>query len=90
MKLMTTFGAKGLEFDTVVMPFFEHGLAPYPRRGTIQDTQWWAEERRKLYVAMTRARCRVIFVCSGQPSVFLGELTGHLVTWSASLPREPG
>ncbi len=88
VKLMTTFSAKGLEFDTVVIPFFEDGLAPYVRKGTAPDAEWWAEERRKLYVAVTRARRRVIFVCSGQPSTFLGELNGQLLTWSPTLLRE--
>jgi DNA helicase-2/ATP-dependent DNA helicase PcrA len=89
VKIMTTFGAKGLEFDTVVMPYFETGLAPYRRKDIIADEGWWAEERRKLYVAMTRARYRLIFVCSGEPSPFLGELADRLASWSADVPREP-
>ncbi len=88
VKLMTTFGAKGLEFDTVVMPYFDDDLAPYLRSGDDADADWWAEERRKLYVAMTRARYRVIFVCSGKPSLFLKELKDHLVRWSPTLLHE--
>jgi superfamily I DNA/RNA helicase len=84
---MTTFGAKGLEFNTVVVPYFDAELAPYSPRGQPID---WFEERRKLYVAITRARYRVIFVYSGTPSRFLGELGSVLEPWSASVPREDG
>jgi DNA helicase-2/ATP-dependent DNA helicase PcrA len=38
VKLMTTFGAKGLEFNTVVMPYFDEELAPYSPKG--QPIDW--------------------------------------------------
>ncbi len=85
IKLMTTFGAKGLEFNTVVMPYFDSELAPYSPRGQSID---WFEERRKLYVAITRARYRVIFAFTGQPSHFLSELGSVLEPWSAGSARE--
>lgn len=85
VKLMTTFGAKGLEFDTVIVPYFEEGLAPYAPQGQSID---WSEERRKLYVAITRARYRVIFAFTGRPSRFLGELQPALTGWSTSIAHE--
>ncbi|HEX7949777.1 MAG TPA: ATP-dependent helicase [Candidatus Limnocylindrales bacterium] len=80
VKLMTTFGAKGLEFDVVVLPYFQEGLAPYTPRGRTVDM---AEERRKLYVAITRARHRVVFTYAGVPSAFLAELNGISAPWRA-------
>jgi DNA helicase-2/ATP-dependent DNA helicase PcrA len=76
VKVMTTFVAKGLEFDTVMMPGFNDGLVPYVRRGTVQDTHWWTEERRKVYVAVTRTEQQlVLLVRDGRaPSRFLAEL----------------
>ena len=53
VKVMTTFAAKGLEFDTVILPGFNDGLVPYMRRGS-GGAAWWLEERRKMYVAVTR------------------------------------
>jgi superfamily I DNA/RNA helicase len=82
---MTTFGAKGLEFNTVVMPYFDSELAPYSPRGQTID---WFEERRKLYVAITRTRYRVIFAFTGQPSRFIGELGSVLEPWSSIRARE--
>lgn len=87
IKLMTTFGAKGLEFNTVVMPYFDSELAPYSPRGQAID---WSEERRKLYVAITRARYRVILAFTGPPSRFIGELGTVLEPWSTTRGREAG
>ena len=57
VQLMTVHGAKGLEFDKVWIPDCNEGILPY---GTIlnPDTngQTIEEERRLLYVGMTRAR----------------------------------
>lgn len=76
VKVMTTFAAKGLEYNTVIVPGFNDGLVPYVRHGTVQNTQWWTEERRKLYVAVTRTEDQlVLLVRAGRaPSKFLAEL----------------
>jgi superfamily I DNA/RNA helicase len=76
VKAMTTFVAKGLEFDTVIIPGFNQGLVPYVRTGTVQSQAWWTEKRREMYVAVTRAESRVyLMVRDGRaPSAFMDEL----------------
>ena len=56
VELMTMHGAKGLEFDVVFIPTMNEGVTPY-RKATLGPEI--EEERRMLYVAMTRARRRL-------------------------------
>lgn len=51
--LMTAHASKGLEFPVVFVVGVEEGLFPYQRAGDVE------EERRLLYVAMTRAKERL-------------------------------
>jgi DNA helicase-2/ATP-dependent DNA helicase PcrA len=51
--LMTMHAAKGLEFDTVAVIGVEHGILPYSRSSEGEDAV--EEERRLLFVGMTRA-----------------------------------
>ncbi len=77
--LMTMHGSKGLEFDVVFIPDVNDGVVPYRKaveEGSVE------EERRLLYVAMTRARNHLHlsypkkrFQKDVEPSTFLGELT---------------
>ena len=55
--LMTYHGSKGLEFDTVILPRINEGVVPSNRS---RDTESIEEERRMFYVAMTRAKNRLI------------------------------
>jgi DNA helicase-2/ATP-dependent DNA helicase PcrA len=61
--LMTVHGAKGLEFDTVLLTGMEEDMFPY--RGMSNDggldREELDEERRLAYVAITRAR-RVLYI----------------------------
>lgn len=56
VELMTMHGSKGLEFDVVFIPTINEGVCPY-RKATLEAEL--EEERRMLYVAMTRARSRL-------------------------------
>lgn len=53
LNLMTMHGSKGLEFDVVYIIDFIEGMMPYKKAKTAEELE---EERRMMYVAMTRAR----------------------------------
>jgi DNA helicase II / ATP-dependent DNA helicase PcrA len=65
--LLTLHGAKGLEFDTVFLAGCESSLLPlrFPGSGPGTETEV-AEERRLLFVGMTRARSRLLLSCAAQ------------------------
>jgi DNA helicase-2/ATP-dependent DNA helicase PcrA len=67
LNLTTIHSAKGLEYDVVIMPGLEQGLIPDFRavRDAVRDPDRLKEERRKYYVAMTRARHEVHLLWSG-------------------------
>ena len=56
VELMTMHGSKGLEFDVVFIPTINEGVCPYCKATLEAELE---EERRMLYVAMTRARSRL-------------------------------
>ncbi len=70
--LMTIHMAKGLEFDTVFIAGAAEGLLPHIRSIDKEDSL--EEERRLMYVAMTRARKKLFISFYGLPSRFLGEI----------------
>ena len=53
VRIMTMHVSKGLEFSRVYLPALNEGIIPGRRCRTVED---YEEERRLLYVAMTRAR----------------------------------
>ena len=57
VSLMTMHGAKGLEFDTVFIVGAKEGISPYKKAETKEELE---EERRMFYVAMTRAKRKLI------------------------------
>ena len=56
VRLMTIHAAKGLEFDTVFIAGLEDGLFPLRRDGQRLGKDEAEEERRLMYVAVTRAK----------------------------------
>jgi DNA helicase-2/ATP-dependent DNA helicase PcrA len=71
VNLLTLHRAKGLEFDAVFLPKLEEKELPI-RQARGPDRI--AEERRLLYVGITRARRHLTLSWAGKPSVFLLEL----------------
>jgi len=61
--LMTLHCAKGLEFNTVFIAGLEEGMLPFIRPGEFAPSDM-EEERRLLYVGMTRAQERLILTCA--------------------------
>jgi superfamily I DNA/RNA helicase len=92
VSLITVHASKGLEFPVVYIPGFEEGIFPHKRSA---DEGTKDEERRLLYVAITRAMKRLTITYCGsrlkwgerqpcQPSTFLRELDRNWVqphTW---------
>jgi DNA helicase-2/ATP-dependent DNA helicase PcrA len=61
--LLTLHASKGLEFQVVFIVGAEEGLLPYAMHGQISDPE---EERRLLYVGMTRAKTHLILSHAGK------------------------
>jgi len=62
VQLMTIHAAKGLEFDAVFITGLEEGL--FPHENALSDADGVEEERRLMYVAITRARQRLYLTFS--------------------------
>jgi DNA helicase-2/ATP-dependent DNA helicase PcrA len=88
VKLMTMHNAKGLEFDYVFVVGLETGLLPHQM--SMDSEESVEEERRLLYVAITRARCQVFLsyarwrrtydtINRTMPSLFLKEMDPELL-----------
>jgi DNA helicase II / ATP-dependent DNA helicase PcrA len=85
VNIMTLHSAKGLEFETVILPGWEEGLFPHQRSLDETGRAGLEEERRLAYVGITRAKKRAIIRFAsnrrvhglwqaGIPSRFLDEL----------------
>ena len=89
VQLMSVHAAKGLEFDVVFISGLEQGLFPH-ENSVNEGKEGLEEERRLMYVAVTRARQRLYVSCAqtrmlhGQtrycvPSSFLDEIPEGLL-----------
>lgn len=89
--LMTLHSAKGLEFPVVFITGLEDGVLPHSR--SFDDPEQMAEERRLLYVGLTRAEDRLYLTRAferasynygaGKPSApsrFLGDIPAELIS----------
>ena len=96
LQMMTVHSSKGLEFDYVFMTGLEEGL--FPHDNSLNDDGGLEEERRLMYVAITRARKRLHFsyaqmrMLHGQtrynvPSRFLDEVPAGLLKWLSAKPK---
>jgi DNA helicase-2/ATP-dependent DNA helicase PcrA len=72
VNLMTVHLAKGLEFDSVFIAGVAEGFLPHGR--SLDDENSLEEERRLMYVAMTRARKNLYLSFYGVPSRFINEI----------------
>ena len=90
VQLMTVHSAKGLEFTSVFITGLEEGL--FPHENSINEQNGLEEERRLMYVAITRAKERLYLshtqsrMLHGQvrynmPSRFLEELPSESLKW---------
>ena len=90
LHLMTVHASKGLEFHTVFITGLEQGL--FPHQNSQREDGGLDEERRLMYVAITRARRRLYLsfaqsrmlhgqVNYGMASSFLRELPDNLLHW---------
>ena len=74
--LMTVHSAKGLEFDSVFVCGLEEGVFPHSRSLDSGAESGLEEERRLMYVAMTRAR-RELFLCFADERQLYGGISRH-------------
>lgn len=86
VSLMTLHGSKGLEFPVVFLCGAQKGMIPLEAPLSHRSAGEPEEERRLLYVGMTRAREELLLLYSQELSPFLKELPGEL--WAAGSPRE--
>jgi len=96
--LMTLHSAKGLEFDTVFIAGAEQGLFPSMR--SIEEQQELEEERRLMYVGITRAKKRLYITHTqrrtmygdtryNKPSQFLNEIPTELIEYLYKKESKP-
>lgn len=95
--LMTLHACKGLEYPVVAICGMEEGLFPHFR--SLNDTTQMEEERRLMYVGVTRAMERLFLTYArrrmimgelryGQPSRFLSEIPQQHLSGFYSLDRQ--
>lgn len=91
VQLLTLHNAKGLEFPVVFLTGFEDGICPLLNFSDENSTEHLEEERRLVYVGMTRAKEKLFLsvaerrfrygrISEQQPSRFLTELPDQYLT----------
>jgi DNA helicase-2/ATP-dependent DNA helicase PcrA len=99
LQLMTVHSAKGLEFHTVFITGLEEGL--FPHENSLSEDGGIEEERRLMYVAITRARRRLYLSYAqarmlhgqtryGVASRFFDEIPPALLQWLSHRPVQRG
>ena len=86
VQLMTVHASKGLEFDAVFITGLEEGL--FPHENSMSDNDGLEEERRLMYVAITRARKR-LYLSHAQTRMLHGQTRYHIKSrFLEELPEE--
>lgn len=96
VSLMTVHASKGLEFPTVFVVGLEENIFPSPIASTLRELE---EERRLLYVAITRAEKHCILTSAknrfrygrvefGNPSRFIKEIDPKFIEEDSEMPRD--
>jgi DNA helicase II / ATP-dependent DNA helicase PcrA len=86
VQLMTVHSSKGLEFDCVFITGMEEGL--FPHENSMNDRDGLEEERRLMYVAITRARKR-LYLSHSQTRMLHGQTRYNLKSrFFEELPEE--
>jgi DNA helicase-2/ATP-dependent DNA helicase PcrA len=85
--LMTVHGAKGLEFQLVVLTGMEEDMLPYRGMGEGRDRDL-EEERRLAYVAITRARARLVMTHVAMRQIFGTTRLGRPSQFLAAIPKD--
>jgi superfamily I DNA/RNA helicase len=94
VQLMTVHAAKGLEFDVVFITGLEQGL--FPHENAAQERDGLEEERRLMYVAVTRARHRLYLshaqtrLLHGQTRYCLPSAFSRRTAGNAAAQDQPG
>jgi DNA helicase-2/ATP-dependent DNA helicase PcrA len=98
VQLMTVHSAKGLEFHAVFITGLEEGL--FPHENSVTEDDGLEEERRLMYVALTRARTRAYLSFAqtrllhghtrySVPSRFIDEIPSGVLKWLTPRGRAP-
>jgi DNA helicase-2/ATP-dependent DNA helicase PcrA len=86
LQLMTVHSAKGLEFHTVFVTGLEEGL--FPHENSLNEMDGPEEERRLMYVALTRARRR-LYLTHAQSRMLHGQTRYHIASrFIDEIPRD--
>jgi len=86
LQLMTVHAAKGLEFHTVFISGLEEGL--FPHENSLNEQATLEEERRLMYVALTRARRR-LYLSFAQSRMLHGQTRYNIASrFLRELPEE--
>jgi DNA helicase-2/ATP-dependent DNA helicase PcrA len=86
LQLMTVHSAKGLEFDAVFITGLEEGL--FPHDNSAEEDDGLEEERRLMYVAITRARQR-LYLSFAQSRMLHGQTRYNMRSrFFAELPED--
>jgi DNA helicase II / ATP-dependent DNA helicase PcrA len=86
LQLMTVHSAKGLEFDAVFISGLEEGL--FPHENSLNEADGVEEERRLMYVALTRARRR-LYLSHAQTRMLHGQTRYNIASRFVSEIPEP-